>query len=370
MFNGLAKIFKRSQRSFEVFQIEASSYRSPEGETRPRAIFAEQWIFQNMSMETFQGIEKYLPLTQWVFFGGWGDPLENRHLVWMLRRAKQAQCLIRLTTNGTLLSDELSQQLLSEGLDTLIVDLDGAVRTVPESLQGGSELKGILDNIQRLLSLRRRAKQSEPQIVLSFLMTRLNMMELPQMVPLAAQIGVDGLNFTHLDYLPNERCNLLRVFYHESKTPVFEEKVTEIEELGKKYKITVRTPQLQAKEVTVCEPNPLRRVFFAVDGTVAPCPYLRLPKKGDIPRIFLHKRYTVPQKPFGKITEEDFLEIWNKEAFQEFRRVFEERKKREGNVVSFLSAFSDGRASRAEEFLPDPPPLSQVCQTCYKAYGI
>jgi MoaA/NifB/PqqE/SkfB family radical SAM enzyme len=178
------------------------------------------------------------------------------------------------------------------------------------------------------------------------------MRELPNVVPLAARLGVEEVIFTHLDYLPDERWNILRTFYHESPTPAFQESIDEIRRLGNRMGVGVKTYPLKAEEVLVCEPNPPRNVFFSVDGSVTPCPYLRIPKKGDIPRIFMHKEYRVPQTFFGNINHEDFLEVWNKESYKKFREIFEERSK----------AGMEGSSGLR--------PLSELCRTCYKAYEI
>jgi MoaA/NifB/PqqE/SkfB family radical SAM enzyme len=197
------------------------------------------------------------------------------------------------------------------------------------------------------------------------------MRELPGLVPLAAKLGVDEVIFVHLDYLPNERFNLLRTFYHESPTPAFQESIDDIHRLGKKERISVKTYPLQVQEVMVCEPDPPRKVFFSVDGSVAPCSYLRLPKKGEIPRVFRNASHLVPQTIFGNINQEDFPSLWNQQAYQKFRGIFEDRRKAERDVVQMLDAFSSFSSSGpGKEPRKEPPPLSEVCQTCYKAYGI
>ena len=96
MLNRLADIFKKPHRSFEAFQIEASTYSALECPTCPREIFGERWIFQNMSMETFEKIARFFHLTQWVSFYGWGDPMENEHIFSMLRLAKDKGCLTEI----------------------------------------------------------------------------------------------------------------------------------------------------------------------------------------------------------------------------------------------------------------------------------
>ena len=135
--------------------------------------------------------------------------------------------------------------------------------------------------------------------------------------------------------------------------------------------IAVKTYSLKVEEILVCEPNPLRNVVFSVDGSVAPCPYLKIPKKGDIPRIFMNKEFRVPQTYFGNIREEDFISVWNKKSYKKFREIFEERKKTEVNAAQLLDTFSNISSSSLEKVTPKKPsPLSDLCQTCYKAYGM
>jgi len=201
-------------------------------------------------------------------------------------------------------------------------------------------------------------------------MTRMNIREIPQTISLAAKLGADEVVIRNLDYLPEERWNILRTFHHEPPTPAFQGNIDETHRLGKKMGILVTNYPLKAEEVPVCEPNPPRNVFFSVDGSVAPCMYLRLPKEGDIPRTFLNGRYTVPQTSFGNINEEDFGEVWNKEAYKNFRKIFEDRSQASVDMMQILDAVSQGNLLAAEKETPSPPPLSPLCRTCYKAYGI
>jgi hypothetical protein len=96
--------------------------------------------------------------------------------------------------------------------------------------------------------------------------------------------------------------------------------------------------------------------------------YLRLPKKGKIPRIFLNKEYAVEPKHFGNIDTEELSPVWSKDDYRSFRKVFEDRIRAGRNVASIFDAVSNRSSSPQEIFAP--PPLSDSCRTCYKAYGI
>jgi MoaA/NifB/PqqE/SkfB family radical SAM enzyme len=371
MLTRLANIFTKTHRDFEAFQIEASTYSALECRVCPRDIFGERWNFKNMSMETFEKIGRYFHLTRWVSFYGWGDPLENEHILSMLRLAKGKGCLTGLSTNGMHLNESLSGQLLSTGLDLMVVFLESATQEIQASLAAGSDFKRILEQVEVFIRFRNSLGSDTPRVTLSFPMTRMNMRELPGLVPRAAKMGVDEVVFHNLDYLPDERCNILRAFYHESPTALFEQSIAEIRRLGKEANLPVKTFPLKVEEKLVCEHNPHVRVFFSADGAVAPCPYLMIPKRGDIRRIFMNREVHIPQTSFGNIGKEDFFSVWGKDSYREFREIFRERKRAETDPVQMLDVLSNISASMLRDMTPKkPPPLSELCQSCYKAYGV
>ncbi len=368
MLGGLAKLLRGGRREYEVFQVEVSTYSSLDCQVCPRAVFAEEWEFEKMSLETFGKIRPHLPLARWVSFRGWGEPLENEAILPMLRSAKEAGCSTRLTSNGSLLTEDLSRELVDTGLDEIVIHLELATQRLEEPLlRKGSDIRRILDQAEALIRRKQNSGRKQPSCVLSLPMTRLNMRDLPGFVGLAAKLGADQAIFCHLDYLPDERWNILRAFYHESPTPEFQEILEEVHRLAKAAGLAVISYPLKAEEVPVCEPDPPNNVFFAADGSIAPCPYLRIPKKGDIPRIFMNAEHRVPQTFFGKLGEEDFLETWEKESYREFRRIFEERRKASRDALDLVEAFSNPKPSGPGK---EAPPLSEVCRTCYKAYGL
>ena len=367
----LSNFLQRQRREFQAFQIEVSTYCSLECPTCPKGVFAEQWIFQKMSLETFQKISPLFPLSRWVSFHGWGDPLENENIIPMLRLAKQANCLTSLTTPGILLTEELSEQFIDEGLDRIVVYLNAAGRLAQEKDHPDPDFREILMGVKKMVDLKKRLNRKHPIVTLSLPVTRMNINKLPDVIPLGSKLRVNELEFTHLNYLPTENSNILRTFYHVSPNPAFEKSMEEIKRLGKKMGIPVKTSPLKAEETIICEANPPKSVFFSVDGSVAPCDYLRLPKKGDIPRVFLNKEYLVPQTFFGNINHDDFQGILKKEPYLRLRKTFEDRRKTQVGTVQLWDAFAAAKSSSGTPKIAEaPPPLPEVCQTCYKAYGV
>jgi len=65
-------------------------------------------------------------LTRPAYFGGIGEPLFHPRTVEWVAQAKAAGARVELITNGTLLTEKRSRQLIDAGLDLLWVSIDGA----------------------------------------------------------------------------------------------------------------------------------------------------------------------------------------------------------------------------------------------------
>lgn len=372
MWKKLLDFWKDGRYTWETLQIEVATYISQECQICPQAVFAEAWIFQKMSMEVFHKISLHFPKAKWISFKGWGDPLENEDIISMLLLAKEKGCLTSLTTNGALFTSDFGQKLVQAKLDHLVISLPLANPPLPQEMQQISfDFQRILTQVGEFGLWRKTSKISKPKISLTLPMTRLNLPHLPSVLPQLAALNIDETIFTNLDYLPEDRWNILRAFYHESPTPLFEQKIEEMNKLARDLNFKLKIYPLRAAEQVVCENDPTWRVFFSAEGYVAPCPYLCLPKKGDIPRIFMNKNYVLPRLIFGHIEREDLEQIWNKEEYKNFRQVYAQRKKASSNTEQILALLATRRPNfTTAETKREVPSLPAACQTCYKAYGL
>jgi organic radical activating enzyme len=85
-----------------------------------------------------------------------GEPLLHKDIVEFVRIAKRAGILdVKLNTNATRLTDNLSRQLLDSGLDTLVFSVDSAVKEQFERIRIGAKFDKIVENITRFNEIRR-----------------------------------------------------------------------------------------------------------------------------------------------------------------------------------------------------------------------
>jgi hypothetical protein len=95
-----------------------------------------------------------------------GEPLLHPRIAEMVAYAKgRGLCRVRFATNGTLLTQDLSQHLIEAGLDSITVSMDSstAPRYCP-SLQGDECIAHLDDSIRRLIHLRDRHSLGTPEV--------------------------------------------------------------------------------------------------------------------------------------------------------------------------------------------------------------
>jgi MoaA/NifB/PqqE/SkfB family radical SAM enzyme len=313
-------------------------------------------------------------LVENVHLQGWGEPLLHPELPAMVAMAKAERCKVSLTTNGELLTRNMSEELIKKRLDTIVVSIAGAARESHEDIRRGSHFEQIIDNIRALAGLKLEMRSKTPRIVLSFLMTNTNISELPDAVGLAKDMGGNEFLAANLDYTPTQALDDLKVFSPDKEDPQAGMHIDAARTRAREIKLPFRSYPLRMEEVTMCEMDPLRIVFISFDGCVSPCVYLNLPKRGPIPRIFCGALDAVQRVCFGSIAENDFMEIWNSEAYRDFRGFYARRMAVNREAFDFIDAFPSKDDMTAlfekQESNLRENPLPAVCQTCYKAFGI
>lgn len=146
----------------------------------------------DMSDATFAavlaGLSGFVPPPT-VFFGGFGEPLAHPSIVDMVAQASSLGCPVELITNGMLLTEQTSRQLIAAGLDRLWVSLDGARPESYADIRLGAALPTVLANIRRFSDLRSYLRAPQPEIGIAFVAMRRNIADLPRLFAMGRTLG-------------------------------------------------------------------------------------------------------------------------------------------------------------------------------------
>ena len=107
----------------------------------------------------------------------------------MVAGAKALGCAVELITNGILLSEQVSRQLIGLNLDRLWVSLDGARPESYADVRLGAALPEVVANLGRFSNLRPFQQNRRPEIGIAFVAMRHNIADLPHLFPLGNALG-------------------------------------------------------------------------------------------------------------------------------------------------------------------------------------
>jgi len=365
------KIVQRG-RPFIAFQIEPTTRCQLKCVMCPKTVYTDDWLTGDMPLSVYEKISRYFHLIQRVHLQGWGEPLLHPNLFDMIQIANSENCLTSLTTNGALLAQDMSEELIRKGVDTVAISIAGAMRETHENIRRGSHFDHLIGNIKTLANLKFKMRSKTPLIVLSFLMTKTNIEELPEAVSLAKDIGINEVVATNLDYVPKKAQDDMKIFSCNKADINFKNYIHTAEKRAHQLKMPFRNYPLELEEVIVCEMNPLHIVSLSFDGCISPCIYLNIPSRGLISRIFCGKHYEIERQCFGNLEESDFMEIWTGTPYENFRKVYQDRlnilKKIYSDIGGTFHNLSGVEKSIESELLENP--LPEICRSCYKAYHI
>lgn len=159
--------------------------------------------------EILRGAQTFTP-TPSIFFGGFGEPLTHPRIVGMVSRAHQAGASVELITNGILLTKQMARDLKAAGLNRLWVSIDGATPESYSDVRLGATLPVVLENLKYLAKLRGPMSADLPRLGIAFVAMRRNIADLPAVLRLGYQLGVDQFSISNvLPHTPELRQEML-----------------------------------------------------------------------------------------------------------------------------------------------------------------
>ncbi len=257
-----------------------------------------------------------------VFFGGIGEPLSHRQLPNMIARVKALGCTAEMISNGTLLTEKRSRELIDAGLDAIWISLDGAKPESYADVRLGAELPNVLENIKRFRYLRRGGHHPTPEIGIAFVAMKRNIADLPDLLELGKRLGVARFHVSNL--LPHTAETNEEILYDKT--------LRDIAYLPSPWLRWLKLPKMDINEFTR---EPLLKAFTSGynvsyagnnfgqrndvctfvedgslvvgwDGDVSPCPPLLHTHTG-----YLRGYERVSRKHvIGNVRERDLLSMW------------------------------------------------------------
>ena len=129
-----------------------------------------------------------------------GEPLLRKDFFGIVDRLNGSGASISLNTNGTLVTQTLAKRLAGSPIRNYTVSLDGSSSVVHDQLRGKGSFGKSIAGIHNLI------RQGLP-VTLSATVTRLNYLDIENMILLAKKTGVRRIRFNEVMFVGSAVCN-------------------------------------------------------------------------------------------------------------------------------------------------------------------
>jgi MoaA/NifB/PqqE/SkfB family radical SAM enzyme len=229
---GMPRLFGSNQRTSsglpeqkflpEAYRLPEGQLRGPQVESGPKVVyieitnrcnllcqtcprtFFEREPLKSLSLEEFTAIAGQFPHMQRALLHGIGEPLLNRDLPEIIRYLKGRSVEVIINSNGTLLSEEKQVSLVESGLDQYRCSIDGATQATYARIRGAALLPKLKRGLQGLVKTRQRLGAVTPRISIFCVASTENLPELPDLLRLAAELGVQEVCVQRMVYFAGE----------------------------------------------------------------------------------------------------------------------------------------------------------------------
>jgi MoaA/NifB/PqqE/SkfB family radical SAM enzyme len=288
-----------------------------------------------MQWETFEwimdGIQAFEPIPT-IFFGGFGEPFVHPEIIEMIRKAKDLGAAVELITNGILLTEDISEQLIETGLDVLWISIDGVKPESYADVRLGATLPNVLENLDSLLKRRDLAIRTKPQVGIAFVAMKRNIQELPDLLTMGVLKGIELFSISNVLAYTAELKE--EVMYERTLIEGSYQSASRTAEISFP-RMDVSNQTLAAYQKAIQNNYHFRMSGNEVDRTVNKCPFLlkgstSIRWDGEIspclPLLHTHECYLGKRLrrsraySFGNILDSSLAELWNNPGYIALRQ--------------------------------------------------
>jgi radical SAM protein with 4Fe4S-binding SPASM domain len=223
-----------------------------------------------------------------------GEPFLNKHIIEMVRIAKEYKIYTCISTNGHYLDRSNATELVQAGLNRIIVSLDGLSQESYSKYRINGNFNQVIDGIRNLVNVKRELHSKTPIVIIQFIVFRYNEGDIEEFKQLGKELMVDRVDIKTAQHYDLSNKNSL---------------MTSLDKYNRYKYISNGNWVIKKRLKNHC----LRLWTNAVitwNGTLIPCCY---DKNADF--------------NFGTISSKSFVTLWKNKKFMKYRKsVLDNRK--------------------------------------------
>lgn len=216
-----------------------------------------------------------------------GEPFLHPDFLELIRQAKRQRIYTATSTNAHFITKEKAREIVSSGLDRLIISVDGVTQQTYENYRINGKLEKVIEATEFLVQAKRELGSSTPQLIFQFLAVKPNEHEIPAIHDLGKKLGVDEV-----------RIKTAQLYDYKNGHSLMPEN----EKYARYKKNLDGTYTLKYKTGNHCW-RMWSGSVFTWDGKVVPCCFDK-----DAKHIL------------GDVASSNFNQVWKSESYRAFRQ--------------------------------------------------
>ena len=157
-------------------------------------------------MDVFRSFEPLMDTVEEVTLMGWGEPTIHPDFIEMLEIINKHSARKYFCFNGMNLK-KIKNAIFDYNVDVFAVSLDGATDETNSRIRRGSKIDQITEDLKDIVRIKKERGLKYPWINFVFCAMRSNIRELPDLVRLAAEIGIEEVKVVYLTVFGEDLMN-------------------------------------------------------------------------------------------------------------------------------------------------------------------
>jgi len=257
----------------------------------------------DVTFEQFKKIIDQIPSVVYITLQGIGEPLLNKDIMKMIKYCTEKGISTYINTNGTILTETKSKELIDSGLSNLSISVNSFDEKVFAETRSGASITKITENIKRFIEIKKNLNASKPIVSFRAILMKETEPHMEDLIFKSDELGVDVLYIQlFMSIVADEK--LCTSSLSQNEIEAFSNK---LEEWKKKIKMSIITESFgkSSNNLGQCK-LPWFSPNITAEGYVTPCCTINNPSILNM----------------GNIFNTPFEQIWNSDKFVDFRSTF------------------------------------------------
>ena len=264
----------------------------------------------DVTFEQFKKIIDQIPSLVYVTLQGVGEPLLNKDIMKMIQYCSSKGIATYINTNGTILTEAKSRELIDSGLYNLSISINSFDEKIFADTRSGASIVKITENVKRFIELKKEQNKKRPIISFRAILMKETEPTMEELIFKSEELGVDVLYIQLFMSMIADK-NLWESSLKKDEIEAFSEKLRHWKKQVK-LKIVTESFGESSNNLGQCK-LPWFSPNITAEGFVTPCCTISNPSMLNMGNAF--------ETPFEK--------IWNSKQFTDFRAGFYKQQPKE-----------------------------------------